>query len=159
MTTFLTNWLLAFAQLFIKDWNNCVVMVKGKQHVMEDKIFKDMLMLHVRYIQLYWENVELLKWVSTLITCLEHACIWQTFCIDSRASIHLAVRCLTAKSREVSKPRDWVFWLSHRSEIWQAPRQRCCRGACQISERLEKSKHEYCNLETSRDLAVRRLTA
>ena len=49
--------------------------------------------------------------------------------------------------------------ISHHPEIWQAPRQRCCRGACQISERLEKSKHESRDLETSRDLAVRRLTA
>ena len=32
---------------------------------------------------------------------------------------------------------SWKFaWrcLSYRSEIWQASRQRCCRGACQISE-------------------------
>ena len=48
---------------------------------------------------------------------------------------------------------------SYRSEIWQAPRQQCCRGTCQISERLEKFKPESRGFETSRDLAVRRLTA
>ena len=53
-----------------------------------------------------------------------------------------------SRSREIS-----------RSEIWQAPRQRCCQGACQISERLEKSKTESRGFETSRDLVVRRLTA
>ena len=39
-------------------------------------------------------------------------------------------------------PWDWMLWLSYRSEIWQASRQRCCRNACQISELLEKSKPE-----------------
>ena len=46
-----------------------------------------------------------------------------------------------------------------RAEIWLASRQRCCRGACQISEQLKKSKPESRDFETSRDLAVRRLTA
>ena len=77
----------------------------------------------------------------------------------SWASIHSAVRRLTAKSREVSKPRDWMLQWSYRSEIWQAPRQQLCRGTCQISERLEKFKPESRGFETSRDLAVRRLTA
>ena len=66
---------------------------------------------------------------------------------------------LTAKSREVSKPRDWMLQWSYRSEIWQAPRQQRCRGTCQISERLEMFKPESRGFETSRDLAVRRLTA
>ena len=29
--------------------------------------------------------------------------------------------------------------VSEVSEIWQAPRQRCCRVACQIFDKLEKS--------------------
>ena len=45
---------------------------------------------------------------------------------------------------------------SYRSEIWQASRQRYCRCACQISERLKKSKPESRGFATSRDLAVRR---
>ena len=48
---------------------------------------------------------------------------------------------------------------SYRSEIWQALQQQRCRGTCQISERLEKFKSESRGFETSRDLAVRRLTA
>ena len=48
---------------------------------------------------------------------------------------------------------------SYRSEIRQAPRQQRCRGTCQISERLEKFKPEFRGFTTSRDLAVRRLTA
>ena len=76
-----------------------------------------------------------------------------------RASIHQAVRRLTARSREVSKPRDSGLNFSNRSEIWQVPRQRCCRGACQISERYDNCNIQSRGFETSRDLAVRRLTA
>ena len=50
------------------------------------------------------------------------------------------------------------FKLSNHSEIWQVPRQRCCRGACQISERYEHCNFQSRGFETSRDLAVRRLT-
>ena len=39
---------------------------------------------------------------------------------------------LPARSRVVSKGRDWVLWWSHLSEIWQAPRQCCCRCACKL---------------------------
>ena len=39
--------------------------------------------------------------------------------MDIRASIHkAAARRLTARSREVSKPRDWMLQWSYRSEIW-----------------------------------------
>ena len=53
-----------------------------------------------------------------------------------RASIQWAVR-RTAKSREVSKPRDWMW--AYRSDIWQVSRHRCCRDACQFSVRLLSS--------------------
>ena len=43
-----------------------------------------------------------------------------------------------------------------RSEIWQASRQRRCRDAFQIWERLEKSEPESRGFEASWDLAVRR---
>ena len=42
---------------------------------------------------------------------------------------------LTARSREASNPRNSCIGVSNRFEIWQAPRQQHCRGACQISER------------------------
>ena len=45
---------------------------------------------------------------------------------------------------------------SYRSEIWPTFRQRCCRGAWQILELLEKYKPESRSFETTRDLAVRR---
>ena len=44
---------------------------------------------------------------------------------------------LTARSGEVSKPRDSGLDFSNRSEIWQAPRQQRCRDACQISKRYD----------------------
>ena len=62
-------------------------------------------------------------------------------------------------SREVSKPRDSGLDFSNRSQIWQAPRQQRCRDACQISERYDHYNIQSRGFETSRDLAVRRLTA
>ena len=38
----------------------------------------------------------------------------------------------------------------------QASRQHCCRCACQITERVEESKHESRGFETSQDLVIRR---
>ena len=81
---------------------------------------------------------------------------WDTF---YRASIHYAVRRLTTRSREVSKPRDSCLDFSNRSEIWQPSRQQCCRDACQISERYDHINTQSHGFETSRDLTVRRLTA
>ena len=66
-------------------------------------------------------------------------------------------RRLFVRSREVSKPRDWYFKLSHRFEIWQAHRQQCCRSACQISERSDNPKCKSQGFETLRDLTERRL--
>ena len=57
---------------------------------------------------------------------------------------------------EVSKPRDWMLWWLYRSEFSQASRRHCCRGECQISERLEKSETESRNFDTSWDFAARR---
>ena len=47
----------------------------------------------------------------------------------SWASIHLADRLLTARSREVSKQRDLGLDFINRSEIWQAAQQQRCRDA------------------------------
>ena len=73
--------------------------------------------------------------------------------IKNLAFIHQSVRRLTTKPREVWKLPDWVVYWSYRSEVWQASGKWCCWSACVISERLEKFKPD---LETSRDLAVRR---
>ena len=43
--------------------------------------------------------------------------------------------------------------------MWQESPQRCYRSACQISERLEKSKPESRGFETSRYLRIRRPSA
>ena len=67
------------------------------------------------------------------------------------------IRRLIVRSREVSKPRDRQFKLSHRCEIWPAHRQQCCRGVCQISQRSDYSKHKSRGIETSRYLTIRRL--
>ena len=78
-------------------------------------------------------------------------------CTVLRTPIHKADGHLIGRSHEVSKPRDFMLEWLDRSEFWQASRQCCCRGARQISERLEKSKPEYCGFATSRNHAVRRL--
>ena len=74
-------------------------------------------------------------------------------------SIHLADGRLTARSPEVSKPRDSCFGLSKRFEIWHAPLQQCCRDACQISERYDHHNTQSQGFDTSRYLTVRRPSA
>ena len=66
---------------------------------------------------------------------------------------------LTVRSHEVSKPQDLGSDFSNRSTIRQASRQRCCRDACQISERYDHHKIQSRDFETSRYLTVRRLPA
>ena len=76
--------------------------------------------------------------------------------VGNSASVHQAIRRLTAKSHEIWKAQDLMLELSCR--VWQVSRQHCWRGACQISEPLAKSKPESRGFETLRDLTVRRLT-
>ena len=66
-----------------------------------------------------------------------------------------SIRRLIVRSREVSKPRDLYLDLSARSEIWQAPRQHCCRCACQISKLCDNLNYQSRGFETSRDLTIR----
>ena len=58
------------------------------------------------------------------------------------------------KISKVSKSRDSSLDFSNSSEIWQAP-----DSACQVSERCDDYNTQSRGFETSRDLAVRRLTA
>ena len=75
-----------------------------------------------------------------------------------RALFQYPIRHLIFRSREVSKLRDLYLELSDRSEIWQAPRQHCCRSACQISKRCKNSKLRISRLrDFSRDLTIRHL--
>ena len=53
--------------------------------------------------------------------------VWGTF--------QYRIRHLTVRSRKVSKARDKCLEVSDHSENCLASRQRCCRDACQISER------------------------
>ena len=77
----------------------------------------------------------------------------------ARVSIYRADGCLTAKSREVSKPRYSDLNFSSRCEIWQTLWQHCCQDACQISEWYNHYNTQSPNFEASQDLAVRCLTA
>ena len=64
--------------------------------------------------------------------------------------------CKISWSLEVAR---FCLDFFNRSEIWQAPRQQCCRAACQISERCDNYSIQSRGFETSLDLAVRRFTA
>ena len=55
----------------------------------------------------------------------------------SQGLYSLSCKTSTARSREVSKPRDSGFDFSNCSEIWQASRQHRCRDASQIRERYD----------------------
>ena len=54
-------------------------------------------------------------------------------------------------------PRDLYLELYDRSEILHAPRQQCCRSACQISKWWDNSNYLSRGFESSRDLTIRRL--
>ena len=56
----------------------------------------------------------------------------------------------TARSRKVPKPRDWGRNFSNRFEIWHVHRQRCCRGACQITGPYDHYNIQSRSFETSR---------
>ena len=73
------------------------------------------------------------------------------------ASFQYPTRRLIVRSCEVSKLWDLCLKLSDRSEIWQAPRQQCCRGTCQISKWCNSSNYQTCVFETSQDLTIIRL--
>ena len=49
--------------------------------------------------------------------------------------------------------------FSNRSEIWKAHRQHCCRDTCKVLEWYDHYNTQSRYFETSRNLAVRRLTA
>ena len=55
------------------------------------------------------------------------------------------------KTSEVSEPRSFVLKEWYRSASWQAPRQRCYRAACQLSERSGNSRCISRIIEISRD--------
>ena len=76
---------------------------------------------------------------------------------ENRGPFQYPIRRLIVRSCKVSKPWDLYLELYDRSEIWQAPRERCCRRACQISKRCDNLNYWSRGIETSRDLTIRRV--
>ena len=76
----------------------------------------------------------------------------------SRSDVNLGSVSVSDKTsyHNISQPRD-LSSESGRSEIWQASRQHCCRGACQISKRYDNSNYQSRDFEISRDLVIRYL--
>ena len=68
---------------------------------------------------------------------------------------------LVPKFGNMCDRQNWRLHLTdkllHHFEIWQAQRQQCCRGCCQISDRLDFSTYKSHGFETSRDLTLRRV--
>ena len=65
------------------------------------------------------------------------------------------IRHLTDLEKSRSRyMRDWKFELSYCFDIWQGPRQQCCRGACQMSERSDNFKHKSRCFKSSQDLTI-----
>ena len=54
----------------------------------------------------------------------------------------------TIHTRNNLKALYWYWKLSDRSEIWQAPWQHCCRGACQISKRCDDLNYQSRGFKT-----------
>ena len=109
------------------------------------------------------EDTNVSKLRISFVTNFLHKChcrlVIRGFDLQGLSSLSGRTSCRQISCRQVSKPRDWMLKWSCCSDIWQAYRQCCCRCACKISERVEKSKPEYRGFDTSRDLVVRRPSA
>ena len=67
------------------------------------------------------------------------------------------MRRLIVISHKVLKLWDLYLELYECPEIWQALRQHCCRGACQISKWCCNLNYQSRGFETSQDLMRRRI--
>ena len=75
----------------------------------------------------------------------------------NRVLFQYPIRRLIVGTRKVSKLRDLYIELFDRSGNCQAPRQHCCRCACQISKRCDDLNYQSCGFDTSCDFTMRRL--
>ena len=132
---------------------------------------------HIFQAEISWVGIEIIIWVSNYIhikhgtELLNHALTLTAVLLlklgPGVKQLHptennLGLYLLSDKTsyRKISwSLEDSSLGFSNRSEIWQAPRQQRCRDACQISEGYDRYKIQSRSFETSRDLAVRRLTA
>ena len=71
-----------------------------------------------------------LLYMMSVLCSQYHACWWSGDFRSQGISRH----GIDPQSRNIPSPAsEELQWLYH-SEIWQTPRQHCCRGVCQISE-------------------------
>ena len=104
---------------------------------------------NVTEINIPWNTPRIIQTVyAFLCSILDH------YSVSGRTSYRKISRSLEA-ARFGFQHLQW----SYCAETWQAPRKHRCRDACQMS-----AQYDHCNIqsrgfETSRDLAVRRLTA
>ena len=75
---------------------------------------------------------------------------------NCRSPVPLLRKRTDVLTQYFAKSRYLGLIFSNRSEIWQAPRQQRCQDAWKITERYHYNKQPH-GLETSRELAVRRL--
>ena len=104
-----------------------------------------------------WYNCCTLAWYNALVQSPNWKILTSPYFSEGLYS--LSGKDVVPSNPVKSRSREMGLYWSYSFEIWQATRQPCCRGACQISERLEKFKPESRGFETLRDLTVRRLSA
>ena len=105
----------------------------------------DLPCLFLSYFSVLPYSMVIIRWkchVYRLVSTGGHINVW-LLCVLGPVSISSE----TSYCREVSKPRDLVIWINASLWIWQARRQQCCRGACQISEQLNRSKYNTSRLK------------
>ena len=108
------------------------------------------------YMHIYLQPFASTKDLSRNIT-LSSASTYIEPNVVNKALFQYPIRRLIVRSRKVSKPRDFYLGLFDHIEIWQAPRQHCCRRACQISKRCDDLNYQSRGFETSWDLTTRHL--
>ena len=70
------------------------------------------------------------------------------------------ISCRIYMHRYISAYSLGIYLKLHSySEIWKSPRKYCCRNACHLSEQFDNSLTQSRGIDTSRDLAIRHLSA
>ena len=109
----------------------------------------------------FHEKVTILQNISYMRQMNNNSFLYRSYTyicmIYTKSPFQYHRRRLIVRSRKVSKPQDVYLELYDRYEIWQAPRQQCCRRSCQISKRCNDLNYQSCGFEILLYLTIRRL--
>ena len=76
---------------------------------------------------------------------------------ETGAMFQCLIRRRMVRSRKVSKPRYLYLELFDSSEIWQASRQQCCRGVCQIAKQCDDLNYQSRGFDALWDPTISRV--